>query len=341
MLDFSHGGDVEQFALELSCEENQIIDLSSNINFLKPQVNLNLNNINISTYPTYTKLYQAIANNYNTNIDNIELFNGGSSAIFSLFSFLKLTHCTIYSPAYLEYKKAAITYKYEYDLINRFTNITRAVKENSLVIFVNPSTPDGLYYNIEEYLEAWDKLGCTVLIDESFLDFTNYKSVIKYVNKYKNLYILKSMTKYYSCAGIRCGVIVSNITNILKLKLIQAQWKLSSLDSEYLIQALKDNDFKQTTKAINIRNHELLYKVLKDFIYTDIIYTSDANFFLVKLKNISAKTLQEYLKQYKIMIRDCSNFDFLDDSYIRVAVKNEPSIVILQNALKDIANKIN
>jgi threonine-phosphate decarboxylase len=333
MNDFSHGGNVELFAKQLSCEESDIIDLSSNINFLKPQVNFDLNDINISTYPTYTKLYQAIANNYNTNIENIELYNGGSSAIFELFNNLKLNHCTIYSPAYLEYKKAAITYNYEYDLINRFTNITRAVKENSLVIFVNPSTPDGKYYDIEEYLEAWHKLGCTILIDESFLDFTNYKSVLKYVNKYKRLYILKSMTKYYSCAGIRCGVIISNSTNIQKLRHTTAQWKLSVLDSHFIINALKDDLFKKTSKAINIKNHQYLYKVLYNFKYTQEIYHSDANFYLIKLKNTNVQLLQKHLKKYKIMIRDCSNFDFLDYSYARIAVKDVNSIYALKDAL--------
>jgi len=332
MTDFSHGGNVEQFALELSCEQSEVIDLSSNINFLKPNVTLDLNAINISTYPTYTKLYKAIANNYDTSVENIELYNGGSSAIFELFNTLKLNHCTIYSPAYLEYKKAAITYDYEYDLINRFTNLNRAVKKNSLVVFVNPSTPDGKYYDIQNYLEAWDRLSCTVLIDESFLDFTNHKSVLKYVNKYENLYVLKSMTKYYSCAGIRCGVIISNNNNIHKLRQNTAQWKLSALDSEYLIGALKDDVFKNTSKAINIKNHELLYKVLREFKYIQNVYTSDANFYLVKLQEITASILQKHLKQYRIMIRDCSNFDFLDDSYVRIAVKDENSILKLHLA---------
>ena len=332
MLDFSHGGNIEQFANNIPCDISEVIDLSSNINFVKPNINLNLNNINISTYPTYTKLYNKLANNYNTTIDNLELFNGGSSAIFELFRTLKLNHCTIYSPAYLEYKKAAITFNYEYDLINRFTNINRAVKENSLVVFVNPSTPDGKHYDIEYYLEAWDKLGCTILVDESFLDFTNYKSVLKYINKYKKLYILKSMTKYYSCAGIRCGIIISNKTNIQKLKHNTAQWKISALDSEFLIQAINDDVFKKTSKVINIKNHELLFNVLNNFTFIKTVYPSDANFFLVKLHNTTAFKLQKHLKLFKIMIRDCSNFDFLDDTYIRLAVKDEKSIYSLKRA---------
>ena len=336
MNEFSHGGQVEKFAEELNCKLEDIIDLSSNINFLRPKINIDFNTIDISSYPTYDKLYKKIANRYNVEYENIELFNGGSSAIFTLFNHLNLNHCTIYSPAYMEYKKAAKIYNYTLDSINRFTNITRAVQQDSLVVFVNPSTPDGKYYDIEEFLLAWDKLNCTVLIDESFLDFTNLPSVTKYINKYKNLYILKSMTKFYSCAGVRCGTIISSKENINKLKQNEPMWKLSHFDSSYLQEALNDKIFLNTSKAINIKNHLLLKKVLEESKIINKIFFSDTNFILVQLEGIDAVNLQDYLKNYKILIRDCSNFDFLDNSYVRIAVKSEKYIKELKKALDNI-----
>ena len=36
----------------------EIIDLSSNINFVKPQINVDFNTLDISSYPTYDKLYE-------------------------------------------------------------------------------------------------------------------------------------------------------------------------------------------------------------------------------------------------------------------------------------------
>ena len=336
MLEFSHGGQVEVFAKELGCKVEDVIDLSSNINFLKPSINIDFNSIDISSYPTYDKLYKQIATRYNTNIENIELFNGGSSAIFTLFNHLNLNHCTVYSPAYLEYKKAAKIYNYTFDSINRFTNITRAVQENSLVVFVNPSTPDGKYYDIEEFLVAWDKLNCTILIDESFLDFTNFPSAVKYISKYKNLYVLKSMTKFYACAGVRCGTVISSSKNIQKLKQNEPMWKLSHFDSTYLQEALKDKVFLKTSKAINIKNHLLLKKVLEEANIVQKVYSSDVNFFLVKINYKNATILQEHLKKYKILIRNCSNFDGLDDTFIRIAVKNESFINVLKKALYSI-----
>lgn len=336
MKTFEHGGQIEKFAFDLGCKVSEIIDLSSNINFVKPQINVDFNTLDISSYPTYDKLYEKIAFNYGVKTSQIELFNGGSSAIFTLFKHLALETCTIYSPAYLEYKKAALNFDYELNLINRFENINQEVKENSFVIFVNPSTPDGKYYELEELMKTWIEKSCTILIDESFLDFCDKPSVIKYLETYDKLYILKSMTKFYSSAGIRVGTIVSTKENIEKLKEFEPMWKLSQFDSNYLQAALDDKLFKNISKAINIKNKIELENILKNSTLIEEIFESSANYLLVKLKNLKAKEFQELIKPYKIMVRDCSNFDFLDERFIRIAVKSSNANEILQKALEEI-----
>lgn len=336
MKTFEHGGQIEKFAFELGCNVDEIIDLSSNINFVKPQINVDFNTLDISSYPTYDKLYEKISSNYGVENSEIELFNGGSSAIFTLFKHLPLQTCTIYSPAYLEYKKAALNFGYELNLINRFENINQEVKENNFVIFVNPSTPDGRYYDLEELMKTWIEKSCTILIDESFLDFCDKPSAIKYLKTYDKLYILKSMTKFYSSAGIRVGTIVSTKENIEKLKEFEPMWKLSQFDSNYLQAALDDKLFKSISKAINIKNKIELENILKSSSLIDEISESSANYLLVKLKNLKAKEFQEKLKPFKIMVRDCSNFDFLDERFVRIAVKSSTANETLQKALDKI-----
>ena len=336
MKTFEHGGQIEKFAFDLGCSVSEIIDLSSNINFIKPQINIDFNTLDISSYPTYDKLYEKIASNYGVQSDEIELFNGGSSAIFTLFKHLNLESCTIYSPAYLEYKKASLNFRYKLNLINRFENIDVEIKKNSLVIFVNPSTPDGKYYELEELMKKWIENSCTILIDESFLDFCDKPSAIEYLKTYDKLYILKSMTKFYSSAGIRVGTIVSTKENIEKLKEFEPMWKLSQFDSIYLQNALEDKVFKSVSIKINEKNRIELESILKNSSFVDEISTSSANYMLVKLKDIKAKEFQERLKPYKIMVRDCSNFDYLDDRFIRVAVKSSNANDSLKRALKHI-----
>lgn len=336
MKRFEHGGQIQAFAKELNCEVKDIIDLSSNINFIKPEINIDFNTLDISSYPIYENLYKSIAKNYKIEEDTLELYNGGSAAIFALFNHLKLKHCTIYAPAYLEYKKACKIFSYKMEFVNRLNNIYDDIKKETFVIFVNPSTPDGKSYDMDELMAYWIEQKATILIDESFLDFTKDESCIKYLKNYDKLYILKSMTKFYSSASIRIGSLISSSSNIKELQEKEPMWKLSHFDSIYLQEALKDKTFKNLSKAINIKNKIILENILNNSQYIDFIYESKTNYILCKLKKIDAPTLQKKLKEFKIMIRDCTNFDFLDKRYIRVAVKSQDNLENFRNALEKI-----
>ena len=263
MKKFQHGGDIENFAKKAKCKVKDVIDLSSNINFLKPKLDIDFNSLNTSSYPNYDKLYKAISNHYNVLKGQIELYNGGSSAIFKLFENLDLKHCTIYSPAYLEYKKAAQVFGYEIDLINRLKDIKKEVKKGSFVIFVNPSTPDAKCYNVNKLLKSWIEKECTILIDESFLEFTDLQSTTKYLKEYDKLYILKSMTKFYSSAGIRVGTVISSKENIKRLKQKEPMWKISTFDMNYLIEVLKYKSFYKKSKKKNKREFRAFNHYIK------------------------------------------------------------------------------
>lgn len=321
MKTHQHGGNIKAFSQEIGCEVHEIIDLSSNINFVKPTIDIDFNSLDISAYPNYDELYEAIANLYKVKTPQIELFNGATTAIYSLFREANLKHCTLYAPCYLEYEKSALLYGYEVNYINRLSNINQEIKEKSLIVFVNPSTPDGKFYELEKLMQKWIEKECTILIDESFLDFTPYESATKYLKEYDKLYILKSMTKFYSSAGIRIGAIISSSSNIKELQKKEPLWKISQFDSHYLQSALRDKAFALKARMLNDKHRDYLIGILEKCDEVEELYPSNANFVLVKLKNIDANAFQEKLKAHKIMVRNCANFEFLDESFVRIAVK--------------------
>lgn len=321
MSNFLHGGDIYSFAKELNVKLAEIIDFSSNINFIKPSVKFD--NIDISAYPDhrYTLLKQALSVYYNVEPDMIQLFNGSTDAIFHiLHHYDKLT---LYAPLYVEYKKAK-----NFKVINRFENIYDNPQKDSLVVFVNPSTPDGRYYELDNLFDIWIKNNNTVLIDESFLDFCGKKSATQYLNIFDKLIILKSFSKFYACAGVRVGIVIS------KIKFETPIWNISAFDEHYILQALKNKTFPYKTRKIVKENKHMLYNILQNSGLFDKIYDSCTNFYLAKLKNMTAQDLQKKLSKYKILIRDCSNFDFLDHYHVRFAVKSKRDLEYLQKALK-------
>lgn len=334
MTTYAHGGDVNNFAAHCGCSVSEVIDLSSNINFITPRVDFS--GVALNAYPSYEQLTEVLARHYDVNPDEVELFNGGSSAIFSLMRLFDNPTCTIYSPAYLEYKKAATLHGKKVNLINRFEAMDAEVEENSLVIFVNPSTPDGHYYEIDTLMERWKQKNCTILIDESFLEFCGGKSATRYLQTYDKLYVLKSQTKFYGCAGVRVGIVLSSRENIAALRGKEPLWKISALDSYFLITALADESFRVYSYTMNAEAKRYLKTILDNSPLFEEVFESDANFFLVRLSEMTAKEFQEKLLPHRIMVRDCSNFDFLDERYVRIAVKDSEALKRFETAVAEI-----
>ncbi len=336
MTPFQHGGNIAAFAKACGCQPDEVIDLSSNINFVTPRLDVDFNALSIASYPDYTELYERLASYMGVSVDQMEVFNGGSSAIFSLYASLDARFSdrfssssrfhnrlnVIYSPAYLEYKKAAERFGFEIHLIDRFSQMEAEVPEGSLVVFVNPATPDGAWYDMEPYLERWAERGCTVLVDESFLAFASHASVSRYLDRYPDLYILTSMTKYFGAAGMRMGVLVSSVDNIAALRQREPLWKLSAFDTAYILSALADETFAARSEVANREAKAWLLDVLGSSPWVGTIYPGEANFVLVRLRGMRVDALQKRLLPHRILVRDCANFDELDAYHVRIAVKS-------------------
>lgn len=333
-----HGGNIVQFAQHLSCSPEAIIDFSANIN-PNQAVDLScLQQVSLTPYsdPDYTLLKTAINQRYPTpdGVD-LEVFNGASAAIFALLRWLKPKQLVLYAPLYVEYAHIAAQLGGDIHLMNRFTDSLNDVPQGSTIVFVNPATPDGQLYELTELLAAWQAKDCTIIIDESFLDFCEAESVAQHIANYAKLFVIKSLSKFYGCAGIRIGFVWGEAKAIAALKQLEPAWKLSSLDMAYMQHALANTDFIAQTRTQTIALRNLLREVLDASGLFDYIYAGQANFLLTRLRaHGDGYALQQHLAQQRILIRVCDNFAGLDSRYVRFAVKTESAIHQLAHSLK-------
>ncbi|MGZ5060146.1 MAG: aminotransferase class I/II-fold pyridoxal phosphate-dependent enzyme [Methylobacter sp.] len=335
----NHGGNIYRFAERLGCLPEQVLDFSANIN-PKQAVDLScLQNVSLTPYadPDYSLLKQAINQRYPSpaGID-LELFNGASAAIFALLRRLQPKDLVLYTPLYGEYAHIAAELGCHMHNIDRFNQLLSDVPEQSTVIFVNPSTPDGQLYAMSDLLAKWQAANCTIIIDESFLDFCQTDSVAEQITHYDKLYVIKSLSKFYGCAGIRVGFVWAAATAIKELRRFEPAWKLSSLDMAYMQHALANTAFIEQTRKQTERLRDLLHQALQDSGLFDKIYPGQANFLLARLANFDGYQLQAQLEPARILIRICDNFEGLDESHVRFAVKDEQAIVRLTNSFMNI-----
>ncbi len=339
----NHGGNIYQFARRLGCLPEQVLDFSANIN-PEQAVDLScLQNVSLTPYadPEYSDLKQALVQRYPILPGAaIEVFNGASAAIFSLLRVLQPQDLVLYTPLYGEYAHIAGELGCVVHNISRLDNILAEVPKYSTVIFVNPSTPDGQLYELQDLLARWQAAQCTIIIDESFLDFCAVASVAEHITQYDKLYVIKSLSKFYGCAGIRIGYVMAASSAIKDLQCLEPAWKLSSLDMTYMQQALANTAFIDQTRQQTRHLRELLFKVLQNCSLFRHIYPGQANFLLARLvTDVDGYKLQRALESSRILIRVCDNFEGLDKHHVRFAVKNEQAITLLAQGLTDFKNK--
>jgi len=331
--------------------DHNIIDFSSNITPLGiPKsaeliIKQNLKKIQYYPDPNSETVITNLQKYTHLSKSNIIVGNGAIEILYNFcFAFLsKTTKVLISVPTFQEYETAVklsnckILYFKSLSLSKNINSFILQIPKNGCVFLCNPNNPTGELLSKKELLSiiiAAKKLKTIVFIDECFIELVpkSNESVISYVKKYDNLFILRSLTKSFGLPGLRIGYACGSQEIIRILKNIKIPWSVNSLAQDAANAVLKD--ISHIKKSNLIIKKELKY--LKEQISAIDGFeclSSFTNFMLIKTKHDSTK-LQIKLLKNKILIRDCKNFRGLNNHYIRIAVKSHKDNIKLVTALE-------
>lgn len=350
MKDLGHGANVDMMAETFNKNIEDIIDFSSNIN---PKVVPDLEKYILEglnkckSYPdiNYTKLRQNIGDYININPKYIIPGNGATEIIYLLMKNIK-PRLAILNPTFSEYGRGAKLNNLEIInfMLNKDDEFSVDIKEieanidrfDSLFI-CNPNNPNGKVKNIEELLELIIKYDKLLIVDETFMEFVyeeeNY-SLIKYVERYKNIFILKAVTKFFGMPGLRLGYgVTSNMKLIEDIYKYKEPWTVNSFADTLSSYIFKDKEYIKSSKDYYVKERSYMINELKK-IKNLHVYDTDTNFILIELKSINAKELKlKLFKESNILIRDASNFIGLDENHIRIAIKSHEENQLILKAL--------
>ena len=176
----------------------------------------------------------------------------------------------------------------------------------------NPHNPTGQLWSrssIENLLANYKLVIC----DEAFISLVpggESQSIIDLTNIYKNLIVIRSLTKFLGIAGLRVGYAVTNSDRLLKWKEIRDPWPVNTLAINATKMIMKDS--KMHKKRLNKihrwveKEGKWLYQSLSSF-STIKPLPSTTNFQLIKSES-SILNLLENLKKRGILLRDCRSF---------------------------------
>ena len=357
----SHGGDIWGFSRKNNIPLEDVLEFSGPINFLGPSpkvVEALKQNANLIRYypdPNPVEFKEEIAKyvGHGVEEENIILGNGSIELIYLIAESLPPGFkALIPVPSFSEYEKAALRIGGEpvfvqlpEDFALEIDEIKKAVTDETRIMCIcNPHSPSGTLYSKKTILELVDfcnKKDIIFSVDENYIEFAEKgeeTTVTGMTKEYENLFVIRSVTKFYGMPGIRFGYGIAAGNLIDKLETVRQPWSINGLAGVVTLAAFNDTEFIENTKQTIVEERTALAKSLSKIggLY---IYPSVTNFLLVKIQNrkLTSTVLKQLLAKERILIRDCSTFVGLDDSYFRVTVRsakdNQKLVEIIRQTL--------
>jgi len=356
----SHGGDIWGFSRKYNLPLEEVLEFSGPINFLGPSPKAVEA---VQKYAKYIKYYpdpnpvefkEKIADyvGHGVGAQNIVLGNGSIELIYAITETLQTPFkAVIPVPSFSEYEKATIRVGGEVIFVQlpgdySFANerIKKAVTEDTKIVCIcNPHSPSGTLYSKNEVLDLVDfcrKRAIIFSIDENYIEFADRgeeTTVAGLVNKYPNLFVIRSVTKFYGMAGIRFGYGIAAPWLVRKLEDARLPWSINGLACYATLAAFNDKEFIANTKITIAQEREALCSSLST-IEGLRCYPSVTNFVLVKIENgkTTSTKLKEALAKQGMLIRDCCTFMGMDDKHFRVTIRSAKDNQKLTQAIKQI-----
>lgn len=305
----------------------------------------------LTAYPDpYCKeLREQIAEHFGLTADMVLCGNGAVELIYRSVYYRMPRTALIVEPTFSEYEKAlrevgcdvrkyyleetpggggaicAGSFGISPDFLNALT------PDLDMVFFCSPNNPTGRSLPEETILDTLNiclENRTLVFWDACFSEFCDLEDgadrqekadafLLSCIRDFPNLLVLKSLTKTYAIPGLRLGYLLCSDTGFVeRISGFGPPWSVSSAAQKAGIAALRDTEYLERVQRYV--SDEKLRVWLALLQMGCPCRRGDGNYLLLRT---DFTDLPERLKKRGILVRDCSNFDGLDEHYIRVSIR--------------------
>jgi threonine-phosphate decarboxylase len=276
--------------------------------------------------------------------DRICCGNGAADLIFRLCLVRKPRLALICAPSFSEYGRA-VTLSGGRVILHRLkesggfaldSRILEQIRQDIDMVFLcNPNNPTGRLIDpplLAEIVRRCRKFNILLVVDECFLPFTHARSLMEDLGP--SLVVLRAFTKTFSLAGLRIGYLLAEDGALINAVAGTGQcWSVSAPAQTAALAALGCMSWLEQSRNIIETERPFLAGELRGLGFT--VFDSDANFLLFR----SELPLLYSLIAKGIFIRNCGNFNGLDERYYRICVKQRVQNERLITALREVLHE--
>ena len=214
-------------------------------------------------------------------------------------------------------------------------------KDKVKVIFLcSPGNPTGNLLPAEQIKSVLDtyKNDAIVVVDEAYIEYSPKNSVVNWLKDYPNLVVLRTLSKAFALAGLRCGFTLASADIITMMSKVIAPYPISAPVADIASQALSGDSLVQM--QVRVRESTLLKQSLITWLnqqtWCQKVFNSDANFVLFNTE-FKDKIFNQ-LKAQGILIRDQSKQLQLENC-LRISIGSERELKALKQTITQLFNQ--
>ena len=293
--------------------------------------------------PYQWELKEAISKIKKVAAENIFLGNGSDEPIdllFRAFCEPAKDNVVAIAPTYGMYKVCADVNNVEYRNVLLGANyelsankLLDACDNNTKAIFIcTPNNPTANARSPTEIEKVIASTNALVILDEAYIDFSEFDSFTGKLNQYPNLIILQTFSKAWGLAGMRLGMAYASDDIVKVFNKIKYPYNINILTQNKALEILRENNMQAELKEILSERNKLCQN-LETLPFVEKILPSQTNFLMVKVKEPAM--VMNYLLSKKIIVRDRSKVQ-LCEGYLRITVGTPTENKTLLSALQEL-----
>jgi len=202
-----------------------------------------------------------------------------------------------------------------------------------VVFLAVPNNPTGNVFSQSDIIRIIEAAPGLVVVDEAYSAFTE-SNYLPLLPRYPNLLVMRTLSKI-GLAGLRLGWLAGSNAVVHELHKVRLPYNINAYTQVAVAVALDHFDaFIAQTRQI-CESRKALFDELSTFSQF-IVYKSEANFLLVKLKEQSATVIFQLLKDCGILVKCLHQVHPLLENTLRITVGTPKENNALLAALRDI-----
>jgi histidinol-phosphate aminotransferase len=169
-----------------------------------------------------------------------------------------------------------------------------------LTFVCNPNSPSGTFVPIDVLDALAPRLGGILVVDEAYVDFAR-DHALRLVERHANVVVLRTLSKSYSLAGLRVGLLVGHPELLTGLRTVKDSYNLNRLSQAAAEAALAD----QETMRANVTRIRATRAVLSEGLIQlgYRVLPSEANFVLARRPGVDQAPVARALAARGILVR--------------------------------------